>query len=41
MIYVYEVDGMGYVMVMDDSNVFNLIVVFYLGYCLEKEEDYF
>lgn len=38
MIYVYEVDGLGNVSVMDDSNVFNLVVVFYLGYCLIEDE---
>lgn len=32
-VYVYEVDGLGYVKLMDDGNVFSLLSVFYLGYC--------
>ena len=39
-IYAYEVDGLGNVSIMDDSNVPNLIAAPYLGYCSTTDEQY-
>lgn len=39
-IFAYEVDGLGHVTIMDDSNVPNLMAAPYLGYCEATDETY-